>query len=93
MQTTAHEIAQADGWQEVATAPSNVLVQLRSTGRVEIAVATSAPSSADTPLGVLLSTGGATEFAATSFGGSDNVYVRTLGAGQSETIVVLEDGS
>ena len=93
MQTTPHEIAQTEGWVLVATAPSNVLIQLRSTGRIEVVIASSAPNNTDAPLGILLHSDGATEFSVTDFGAGDNVYIRTLGEGQSETVSVLENGS
>jgi len=93
MQTKKFELLQTDGWVALTDAATQVLVQLRTEGRVEIVSSTLEPTTAPVQ-GLLLTSAAFPVFSATGLGVTDIIWARIVG-GQSDTdtLIVMDNGN
>lgn len=94
MITEVIDLSQTDGWVVLASSAERVLVQLRTSGNVEIVVAASEPGTTGVQ-GFLLTETGPSVFQATGMDDTtDIVWGRILGAPtDTDTLVVLHNGA
>lgn len=93
MQTRIFDITQPEGWVAATDGATQVLVQLRTHGNVELVVSKLTP--ADAPVqGILLTSTAFPVFSATGLDEDDIVFFRIVGeATDTDTLAVIDNGA
>jgi hypothetical protein len=92
MQTKRYDLAQTDGWVAITDEATQVLVQLRTNGNVELVLSENQPTTAALQ-GILLTSSAFPVFSATGLVVTDIVWARLLGKDtDTDSITVLDNG-
>ena len=90
METEVFNLEQPHGFYQFSSGAERILIQLLTTGVVEIVVAQSTPPTDQGQQGFILTERGEVTFSVTGLGASDKVFGRIIGAEtDTDTVAVL----